>query len=492
MRETSAVLSLAERSGNVRAVVRHVGFALLSPLVACHGGEPFEFLDSAGCGDGCDTPSSVAELGLGVRFSCARFAGGGVKCWGSDEAGVLGTVGARRDLADAREVSLIDFGTTRRVIQLSAGWHHACVVFEDYRARCWGQNDYGQLGLGHTENYGDDVGESLAALPDLPLERVTAISAGVRSTCALVSTSPGAPGQVHCWGSDQGGALGDRSSGSFGDDEAIDARRPAALPEEAVSVATGGDLACALLTTGVVHCWGDNWAKTLGIGETTCDVGDERPCFSEQGRTPDIPVAGLGTRAIVKLEVNQTSACVIDNTGALLCWGRNSQSRLGYPETLVGEFVGATPGPVDLGQDTAIVQVAMGVRHTCVVDTDGRVRCFGERGPALGYAMNEEPGVAGIGGIQTPAEAYALRGDRGLVNVGDFDGTDGIDSVVAIRAGLSSTCVILTGGDVRCWGDNANGELGYGDPAQVGSIGDDETPGEAYEHLDVPSLFGTD
>jgi hypothetical protein len=79
-----------------------------------------------------------------------------------------------------------------------------------------------------------------------------------------------------------------------------------------------------------------------------------------------------------------------------------------------------------------------------------------------------------------------------LVNVGDFDGTDGIDSVVAIRAGLSSTCAILSGGDVRCWGNNANGELGYGDPAQVGSIGDDETPGEAYEHLDVSSLFGTD
>jgi alpha-tubulin suppressor-like RCC1 family protein len=426
-------------------------------------------------------------VALGVGFACAlRF--GEVACWGS---------GGNESVASwltpgtysTSPVSTLDFGTNRRVTELSAGWRHVCVVFEDQRARCWGENESGQLGLGHTETYGDDPEETLAALPDLPLERLSRISAGVRNTCAIEAASPTAPGRVHCWGSDRGGAVGDRSSGAYGDDEIVDGSRPVALPADAVQVATGGDLACALLVTGAVHCWGDNWAKTLGIGDTTCDIGDEQPCIGEQGRAPDIPVSGLGSRTIVKLRVNQASACVVDHLGALLCWGRNSQSRIGYPELVEGEFLGAPPSAVDLGEDVAVVDVALGVRHTCALDTQGRVRCFGERGPALGYGMPAEQGVAGIGGTLSPAQAYELREDEGIVDVGDLDGTEGLDVVEALFAGGNTTCVRITNGDVRCWGANTAGELGYGAGPQVGAIGDETTPGRAYERLGRSSIF---
>jgi alpha-tubulin suppressor-like RCC1 family protein len=465
----------------------------LLPIVvsACHGGAPFEFHD--GQVPGCETVSCkpAAQVGLGIGYACALLPSGAVRCWGRGEYGVLG--GASPDgIADPSLAPLLDFGTSRRVIQIAVGWHHACVLFEDHRARCWGQNADGQLGRGDTEDYGDDPHEALAALPDLPLERITRISAGVHGTCAIASAASGLPGQVHCWGSDQGGALGDRSSGAFGDDEPIDALRPVALPADAVAVAAGLDLGCALLDTGAVHCWGDNAAKTLGIGDSMCDIGDERPCVSEQGRVPDIPVSGLGTRTVVALEVNQTSACVVDNTGALLCWGRNSESRLGYPELTLGDSLGAPPGPVSLGTKIVTVAVALGVRHACVLDTEGRVRCYGEKGPALGYGMASETGIAGIGGIQTPAEAYAQRDDAGVVDVGDFDGEPGVDRVKALAAGLDSTCARLVNGDVRCWGVNEYGELGYGDPRQIGAIGDDASPGGEYERLGRPSVLGVE
>ncbi|HEX9618843.1 MAG TPA: hypothetical protein VF989_01845 [Polyangiaceae bacterium] len=462
-------------------------------VLACHSGSPFEFQSlgqgaAAGCANDCNAdPRAVAEMSLGVRFACARFAAGAVKCWGQNDFGVLGDA-ARELVADPSEVGVLDFGAERRVIQLSAGWEHVCVVFDDHRARCWGRNQYGQLGRGNTEDYGDNRGETLAELSDLPLESIVQISAGVNSTCALVSAEADTPGRVHCWGRDQGGALGDTSSGDYGDDEPVDASRPVALPALAVAVATGGDLACALLSTGAVHCWGDNWARTLGIGETECDVGDEMPCFSEQGRVPDIPVAGLGSRGIVELVVNHTSACVLDNSGRVLCWGRNSQSRLGYPELLEGEYLGSPPGSVALGEDVAVVGLALGTRHACALDRDGTIRCWGEAGPALGYGMAAETGSAGIGGIQTPEEAYALRADRGVVDVGDFDAGDGTDPVDAVYAGGSTTCVRVSGA-VRCFGENGFGELGYGDPAQVGAIGDDAPPGEEYVQLgraDVP------
>ncbi|HET9954815.1 MAG TPA: hypothetical protein VFQ61_09935 [Polyangiaceae bacterium] len=369
--------------------------------------------------------------------------------------------------------------------ELAAGWRHVCVVFEDQRARCWGQNDRGQLGLGNKDTYGDDPTETLAALPDLPLERVSRISAGVHNTCAIVAASSAAPGQVHCWGSDQDGALGDRGSGDFGDDEPVDNRRPVALPENALQIAVGGEFACALLVTGALHCWGDNWAKTLGIGDSTCDIGDERPCIGELGRSPNIPVGRLGTRPIVKLRASQSSACVVDNTGALRCWGRNSQSRLGYPELVQGEFLGAPPEPVELGSGVTIVDVALGLRHACALDSMGQVRCFGEQGPALGYGMLGEEGVAGIGGIQTPASAYALREDRGIVDLGDLDGVAGSDRAQAIFAGGMSTCARMLDGGVRCWGANSGGELGYGAYDAVGAIGDDSSPADEYVRLGV-------
>jgi hypothetical protein len=426
-------------------------------------------------------------MALGIGFACTLHLGE-VTCWG-DGGSESGDSWLPAGVYAPSLAGSLDFGTSRRVTELSAGWRHLCVVFEDQRARCWGENDSGQLGLGHTQVYGDDPEETLSALPDLPLERLSRISAGVRNTCAIQAASPSLPGVVFCWGSDRGGALGDRASGAHGDDEALNPSRPVALPADAVQVATGGDLACALLVTGAVHCWGDNWAQTLGIGDSTCDIGDEQPCFGELGRSPDIPVSGLGTRTIVKLKVNQASACAIDNVGSLLCWGRNSQSRLGYPELLVGEFIGAPPGAVALGADVAIVDVALGARHTCALDTLGRVRCFGERGPALGYAMPAEDGVAGIGGTQSPEQAYELRHDRGVVDVGDRDGREGLDVVEALFAGGSATCARITNEDVRCWGANESGELGYGAWPQVGAIGGETTPGNAYERLGRSSIF---
>lgn len=455
-------------------------------VAACHDGEPFDFRDPEQLADGGPKPSvKQTQLALGVGFSCALLATGEVQCWGSNAYGVLGLAGPDGDVVDPSHVPALDFGTSREVIAISAGWHHVCVLFEDGKARCWGRNDDGQLGQGNTNDYGDEPHETLAALGDVALEGVTRIAAGVRSTCVIVG---GPPGEVHCFGSDDAGALGDASSGDFGDDEVVDASRPVMLPALALEVATGADLACALLDSRRVHCWGDNWAKTLGIGDSTCNVGASKPCFGGLGSEADIPVAGLGTRSIRSIVVNQASACAIDELGALFCWGRNSQSRLGYPEQEAGEYLGAPPGAVNLGRGVEVESAALGVRHACVLDTAGKVRCFGEQGPALGYAMEAETGVTGIGGSQTPAEAFAQRADEGVVNVGDFDDEPGIDGVRASAAGHSSTCVLTNSGDVRCWGANQHGQLGYGPPSEVGSIGDDGTPGQEYERLGRASV----
>jgi alpha-tubulin suppressor-like RCC1 family protein len=486
----------------IREVLR-AGAGLLA--LACHSGElrelpPAPASESSPNGDGplgvleplSDSP--VQALGLGVGFTCALLTGGAVKCWGSDQYGALGVDPVPEDISDPSRIGPIDFGTIRRVVQLSVGWHHVCVLFEDARARCWGHNDSGQLGQGNTEDYGDDGSETLDVLADLPLERVIGISAGVSNTCVMLRSGEGLAGSVHCFGSDVDGGVGDEGGEDFGDDEPLTALRPVNLAEPVSQVAAGDLLGCARLLSGAVQCWGSNKFGSLGIGETRCNIADERVCAGMQGLRSNLPVLGLSGHFITALQVNQAHACALDNQGELLCWGRNDESRAGYPHAIHGTLLPQTPGPVSLGAAVRVVSPGLGMRHGCALDTTGSVRCWGEAGPQLGYGMAQQDGVAGIGGTEQPSAQYAQMPNQGVVQLGDTDDIPGTDLALRLYSGGRHNCVILTGGRVRCWGSNGSGELGYGDFSQIGDIGDQGSPAAEYERLNrydvcvVPSL----
>lgn len=424
-------------------------------------------------------PGAVQSLALAAASTCALLGDGSVKCWGSDEYGILGRDSSRQDIGDPSSIGPIDFGTSRAVTAISAGWHHACVLFDDQRARCWGRNDHGQLGQGNTEDYGDDPGETLNVLPDLPLEHVVAISAGVSNTCAIVATSV-ASGTVHCWGSDIGGAIGDQASGDFGDDEPVDASREVPLPDWATAVAAGDGVNCALLRDGSVRCWGSNAFGTRGIGDIPCGGSTDPSC---SGSAELREVQELGEQAIHSIQLNQADACALDNRGDLRCWGRNDQSRAGYPEKLEGSTLPVTPGPVELGAGVSVLSFGLGIRHGCAADAHGDVRCWGEAGPQLGYGIVQKDGTAGIGGTVTPATQYALMPDQGVVQLGVPGDAAGDAAAAAVFSGGSHNCAVVRSGKVRCWGHNESGQLGYGDFAQVGHIGELRTPSLDYQRL---------
>ncbi|WP_428265177.1 RCC1 domain-containing protein [Haliangium sp.] len=128
----------------------------------------------------------------------------------------------------------------------------------------------------------------------------------------------------------------------------------------------------------------------------------------------------------------------------------------------------ACEGPQDCVAGTCVAgrctpgRLAAGGAHTCIRLDTGAIRCWGFGGDGrLGYGNpnsigDDEPASAG-----------------GDVDVGG--------SVVQVATGSNHTCALHTTGEIRCWGQNLDGRLGY---PGVDQIGDDETPA-SVESVDV-------
>src|SRR6185295_4934700 len=121
----------------------------------------------------------------------------------------------------------------------------------DGTARCWGNNQWGQLGDGTKTSRSTPVAVQ-------GLTGAVAVSAGGTAACALLADHT-----VACWGDNSEGALG---NGTF-----VSSSTPVAVPglNDITAISTGDSHACALHAGGTVSCWG--WSGRLGPVETHGD-----------------------------------------------------------------------------------------------------------------------------------------------------------------------------------------------------------------------------
>jgi cysteine-rich repeat protein len=234
------------------------------------------------------TGRTAVALATGGAHTCAILDDGAVKCWGANYYGQLGLGDAddRGDGPDEMGDRLppVDLGTGRRALSISTGSSHTCAVLDDSTVKCWGANWEGRLGLGDENHRGDGPGEMGDALPrvDLGAGR-TALAvrvAGFRS-CAVLDN-----GALKCWGENRFGELGLGHTRSLGDQsgEMGDALPAVDLGtgRSVRDVATGSQHSCAVLDDGSLKCWGDNWAFALGLdgndrGDGPGEMGDALP-----------------------------------------------------------------------------------------------------------------------------------------------------------------------------------------------------------------------
>ncbi|MBI4421163.1 MAG: hypothetical protein HY560_10085, partial [Gemmatimonadetes bacterium] len=288
---------------------------------------------------------------------------------------------------------------------------------------------------------------------------VSNIAAGFLHACAVRST-----GVTDCWGNNGNGQLGNGTT-------TISSSPVRVSGSQTLQTVTAGSFhSCGRTSGGAAYCWGSNAGGQLGDGTTM------------QRETP-VPVST--TQSFVYLGAGDRFTCGLTGGGAAYCWGDNGAGQLGTGNNTNSN----TPVPVT-GSHT-FVSLAVGQFHACGNRSDGAVYCWGGGGRGqLGngvFSNSNTPVLVSGSGSTLVLQGVAANGDQTCARtnpgnaaycwgrnasgqLGDGTFTDqAIPVAVAggyvfahLAPGRFHTCGYRTDGVPMCWGSNFDGQLGDG------------------------------
>jgi len=136
--------------------------------------------------------SGITAIAVGGTHTCALTTARTVKCWGNNDAGQLGD-----GTTTNRSIPVDVNGLGSDIVAVAAGGAHTCALTASGAVKCWGWNDQGQLGDSTTENRSTPV-----VVSGLESGVTSLTTLGYYHTCATVA------GRAKCWGYDGYGQLG--------------------------------------------------------------------------------------------------------------------------------------------------------------------------------------------------------------------------------------------------------------------------------------------
>ena len=240
-----------------------------------------------------------------------------VKCWGDRHVVDPIYTGVALDPRYWYEpqISALDLGENFTAESVFNGESHQCVLSSNGTARCWGDNSHGQCGYGNTVYFSDSAnfGKGINVGTDVEIENM---AAGADFNCILTADS-----EVKCFGRNEYGQLGVGHNESIGDDDSemgddlgsVDLGTNFTVSQ----IALGAQHVCALSDGGDIKCWGRNDAGQLGLGDTANRGSDP----SDMGDY--LPAVDLGTSfgTVSEVLMGAQHSCAVSSDRDLKCWG---------------------------------------------------------------------------------------------------------------------------------------------------------------------------
>lgn len=299
-------------------------------------------------GDGGTSGSSVPKfissefnkVKAGFNHTCGKKSNNSsLWCWGNNSQGKLGD---NTTINRSVPTAVLGYFASNPITDFSVGESHTCASSANY-VYCWGDNSFGQLGIG---NY------IASSSPTLVISTSTLdLKSGANHNCAVYS------GYLKCWGRNNRGQIGDNTYGEKPSPEPI-------LSGTFGKLSLGNEHTCVEYF-GSLKCWGNNDDGQLGVGDFIEKIS---PALVANDAN------NLAITPILELSAGFNHTCAIQSTtSALYCWGSNSKGQLGSNLILGNKY-----NIPQLIFPNGVVKVMAGNESTCAQFSDSTVKCWGK------------------------------------------------------------------------------------------------------------------
>lgn len=401
------------------------------------------------------------SIAIGKEHQCAISNGNDLFCWGKNSQGELGAADTFERKVPVNISYLHSISTGFK--KVSTMTSHTCGLNLKGEVYCFGDNSYGQVGIGTTSDVQVPTKVNTSAMNN---EIIVDIAVASESTCLLNEI-----GSVYCFGKGDQGELGDSTSTSRTKPTNL-AYFPPSVGGKVISLTAGSNFFCALIDNGDLYCWGDNTSGVFGKGTI---ISSSIPTKSNMND-------------VIKVKAKFDSICALDINYDLYCFGGNSQGELGV----------GTVNPIEstpLLVSNNVYDFDLGSNFMCYVDAGAgyNLMCSGSNAdgqlgnnlatgnsniPVLVDAHNNKRGV--FAGLQRACSISSLGpscwgigtshiysdfstatiNSPNLINLNILN--DDEVALVSVGIGDGFGCTINSVGHIYCFGDNTNSNLGMG------------------------------